>query len=101
MGQQKINEVNIVNTMNILTVKACKGFRKGEYTKTQRHKIKVYQSGTTLTAVITNTIGAKGVGVAKCNPKDKFNLEFGLRLAEYRARENFYKNLVEMHIKGC
>jgi len=101
MSQQKISEVNIVNTMNIRTVKVCKGFRKGEYVKTQMHKIKVYQSGTTLTALITNTRGAKGVGVARCNPKDNFNLEFGLHLAEYRAREDFYKSLAEMYIKGC
>ena len=104
MSQQKISEVNIVNTMNISTVKMCKGFKKGEYVKTQRHKVKVYQSGTTLTTltmVITNARGAKGVGVAKCNPKDKFNLEFGLHLAEYRAREDFYKSLAEMYIKGC
>lgn len=93
MSQMKIFELSIVNTMDITTIKECKGMKKGIHFKKQVHHLKFYRNDRNITAVMTNKNGKiKGVGIAKCNPKDKFDIEKGLQLAEMRAREDFYKS---------
>ncbi|NFO72341.1 hypothetical protein FDC51_19830 [Clostridium botulinum] len=100
MSQKKIFELNILNTMDIRTMKECKGMKKGFHYKRQIHHLKFYRNDRNITAVITNESGTiKGVGVAKCNPKDTFNVRIGLPLAEFRARENFYKNAAERFLR--
>ncbi|HBJ2608690.1 hypothetical protein FDA77_16770 [Clostridium botulinum] len=93
MSQKKIFELNILNTMNITAVKECKGMKKGVHSKNQLHHLKFYKNGRNITAVMTDKTGMiKGVGIAKCNPKDTFNIRIGLQLSEIRAREDFYKS---------
>ncbi|ACO85593.1 hypothetical protein EXN00_16590 [Clostridium botulinum] len=93
MSQKKIFELNILNTMDITTIKECEGMKKGIHSKEQVHHLKFYKNGRTITAVMTDKTGMiKGVGVAKCNPKDTFDIKTGLVLAEMRAREDFYKS---------
>ncbi|WP_243149571.1 hypothetical protein [Clostridium niameyense] len=49
---------------------------------------------------MTNFDGTiKGVGIARCNPKDKFKQITGCELAEMRAREDFYKNVANKYLK--
>ncbi|HCL4466723.1 TPA: hypothetical protein N2D60_003509 [Clostridium botulinum] len=93
MSQKKIFELNILNTMDITTMKECKGMKKGVHSKKQLHHLKFYRNDRNITAVMTNENGTiKGVGIAKCNPKDIFDIEIGLVLSEMRAREDFYKS---------
>lgn len=100
MSQKKIFELNILNTMDITTVQECKGMKKGIHSKEQVHYLRFYKNGRNITAVITNGNGTiKGVGIAKCNPKDTFNIKKGLPLAELRAREDFYKNTAKRFLK--
>ncbi|NFP92378.1 hypothetical protein [Clostridium sporogenes] len=100
MSQKKIFELNILNTMDIRTMKECKGMKKGFHYKRQVYHLKFYRNDRNITAVITNESGTiKGVGVAKCNPKDKFNIRIGLQLSEMRAREDFYKNTAKRFLK--
>ncbi|WP_409068894.1 hypothetical protein ACFLKC_14270 [Clostridium caseinilyticum] len=93
MSQKKIFELFIVNTMDITTMKECKRMKKGTRLKKQVHHLKFYKNGRNITAVMTNETGAiKGVGIAKCNPKDRFDIRKGLQLSEMRAREDFYRS---------
>ncbi|KEI87691.1 hypothetical protein N492_12215 [Clostridium botulinum B2 267] len=94
MSQKKIFELNILNTMNVTAVKECKGMKKGVHSKNQLHHLKFYKNGKTITSIMTDKTGMiKGVGIAKCNPKDIFDIKTGLVLAEMRAREDFYKSV--------
>ncbi|EPS56799.1 hypothetical protein [Clostridium botulinum] len=100
MSQKKIFELNILNTMDITTIKECKGMKKGTHSKEQIHHLKFYKNERTITAVMTDKTGIiKGVGIAKCNPKDIFDIKKGLPLAEMRARENFYKSTAERFLR--
>jgi hypothetical protein len=76
--------------------------KDGNFEKaTPTKDIRFYQNGTTITCVIqTHGIsGMKGVGVAKCNENDSFNLTKGVALAELRARGDFYNKLASYHAK--
>ncbi|ENK1244764.1 hypothetical protein AB2063_002977 [Clostridium botulinum] len=97
MSQKKIFELNILNTMDITKVK---GMEKDIYSKEQVHYLRFYKNRRNITAVMTNKFGAiKGVGVAKCNPKDTFKISTGMVLAEMRAREDFYKNTAKRFLR--
>ncbi|EJP6471403.1 hypothetical protein NHI66_000652 [Clostridium botulinum] len=97
---KKIFELNILNTMDITTIKECLGMKKGNCVKKQVHHLKFYRNDRNITAVMTNKFGTiKGVGVAKCNPKDTFEISTGMVLAEMRAREDFYKSTAERFLK--
>ncbi|MGO5072386.1 hypothetical protein ACTQ4K_00295 [Clostridium sporogenes] len=101
MSQNKIFELNILNTMDITTIKNCEVMKKGIHSKEQVHHLKFYKNGRTITAIMTDKIGMiKGVGIAKCNPKDTFDIGTGTALAEIRAREDFYKNTAERFLRG-
>ncbi|QDY27088.1 hypothetical protein [Clostridium botulinum] len=91
--QIKIYELDVKNTMNINTIKELKGFKKGNFVKHQNHNIKFFKNNRIITCVISNKIGDKGVGVSKCHPNDSFNITYGAKLAEVRARVDFYKNI--------
>jgi len=100
MSQKKIVELRILNTIDITKIKNCEGMEKDIYSKEQVHHLKFYKNGRNVTAVMTNKLGTiKGVGIAKCNPKDTFDIETGLILAEMRARENFYKSTAKRFLR--
>ncbi|ACQ51791.1 hypothetical protein FDF29_11815 [Clostridium botulinum] len=100
MSQKKIFELRILNTMDIRTMKECKGMKKGFHYKRQIHHLKFYRNDRNITAVITNESRTiKGIGIAKCNPKDKFDIRKGLQLSEIRARGDFYKNTAERFLR--
>ncbi|EPY2295882.1 hypothetical protein ACXATC_003552 [Clostridium sporogenes] len=100
MSQNKIFELNILNTMDIIKIKNCEGMKKDIYSKEQVHHLKFYKNGRNITAVMTNKLGEiKGVGIAKCNPKDTFDIGTGTALAEMRAREDFYKNTAKRFLR--
>lgn len=75
----------------------------GSGNKDKRTPVKTitfYQNGTTITCVFVSESCHKGVGVARCSPKDTFDIYKGVTIAELRARENFYKNLCNSFIDG-
>lgn len=47
--------------------------------------------GTTVAVLTVNETGQKFRGVAHCNPSDFFNQEIGEKIAEARARKQFFK----------
>ena len=92
-----IGFLNTKETMN------CKGEWKfkgleSETEKCNSRSLKYYRNKNVITCVLRSN-GKKAIGIAKCNPKDKFNYYDGVLIAELRARENFYKITVENHIK--
>lgn len=59
------------------------------------HQIfRFYQTKKTITCVLTDKNGNKGVGIAKCNPIDDFDANIGIQLSELRAREDYMHNIV-------
>ena len=44
--------------------------------------------------------GLKGVGMAKCNPEDSFNLTYGMTLARLRAIDDAYSKYNDFGIDG-
>ena len=38
----------------------------------------------------------RGVGISKCNPKDRFDMYTGLMIAEYRAKIELYKSNIKI-----
>lgn len=90
--QMKLAEVSSLESMNVKVKLAIAGLHGG---KVQNKKdIRWYQNGNIITCVTTGT-HSKGVGIAKCSPKDKFDHIKGMRIAEIRARADFYNNLVK------
>lgn len=53
-----------------------------------------YRNGNVVTCVVESG-RHKGVGIAKCNPKDKFNYDKGCELAEARANINFHESIAK------
>lgn len=85
-----IGYLNIKETMEYEGEFNIKGLdTKGK--KVNTRKMAYYKNKNVITCVIKKG-SLKGVGIAKCNPKDKFDYHTGMVLAELRARENYYKN---------
>ena len=47
--------------------------------------------GTTVAVLTVNETGQKFRGIAHCNPSDFYNQEIGEKIAESRARKQFFK----------
>ena len=47
--------------------------------------------GTTVAVLTVNETGQKFRGIAHCNPSDFYNQEIGEKIAEARARKQFFK----------
>ena len=73
------------------------GFTKETERKNFRN-LKFYRNNNAITCVLESK-GIKAIGIAKCNPRDKFNYYDGMVIAETRARENFYKIIAERHLE--
>lgn len=85
-----IGYLNIKETMEYEGEFNIKGFEiNGE--KVNRRKMTYYKNKNVITCVIKKG-SLKGVGIAKCNPRDKFDYHTGMVLAELRAKEDYYKN---------
>lgn len=70
---------------------------KKELTKRFKHEYQYFQNGTTITCISINSkYGFKAIGIAKCNPKDKFDLEKGMRISEIRCKSDYYKQLANL-----
>lgn len=67
--------------------------RKGNI-QVVEHDYKYYQNGNAVICTMTNQ-ETKGVGIAKCHPRDNFNLRKGLVMAELRATADFYTNMAK------
>lgn len=50
----------------------------------------------TCTCIIKSHGEVKGIGVARCNPKEKFDLGKGITIAEYRAKINQYEKNIKI-----
>lgn len=55
-------------------------------------EFKFYRNGNAITCILKSG-SIKVIGISRCNPEDTFNYSYGMQLAEYRARANFYKEL--------
>lgn len=86
-------------TIESNAVMQIEGFKDNTY-KCRERTIKFYRNKNVITCVIkTDGSRFKAIGVARCNPKDRFDYSTGIILSELRARENLYKGIVERHIE--
>jgi hypothetical protein len=97
MSNKKVGSLNV----------AIRIMYKGEMPKTFRNegdkeiKYKYFYfenlEKRTCTCVIksAHTGEKQAVGIARCNPKDKFSLEKGLCIAEYRAKIALYQENIK------
>ena len=86
-------------TIESNAVMKIEGFKDNTY-KCRERTIKFYRNKNVITCVIkTDGSRFKAIGVARCNPKDRFDYSTGIILSELRARENLYKGIVERHIE--
>jgi len=70
-------------------------FKGGERVKDKGiDTFKYYQNRNTITCILTFE-DIKAIGIAKCSPKDKFNLSHGVKLSEMRAKQDFYRILAK------
>lgn len=86
-------------TIESNAVMQIEGF-KDSTCKCRERTIKFYRNKNVITCVIkTDGSRFQAIGVARCNPKDRFDYPTGIILSELRARENLYKSTVERHIE--
>lgn len=60
-----------------------------------------YKDGFKTTCIMTSKemYGVSGVGVARCNSDiDEYNIDFGMTLANLRAKSDYYKKLADKYI---
>lgn len=89
--QTKVGEIKFKETMEGTQSMNIPGYPK-EFKKSNLRTMKYYRNKNVITCVMTKG-GFKGVGIAKCNSKDNFDYSKGIRLAEMRARSNYYKDI--------
>lgn len=97
MSNKKVGSLKVKNTLSfngdMPEPFKCKGSKETNSVYIYFQNIK---KGT-CTCIIKSTLTGevKGIGIARCNPNDRFDLTKGTAIAEYRAKINQYEKYIK------
>lgn len=88
-------DIMFEQTTNTIGVKTKRSLDMVKKSIVNKYKLVTIRKGRTITCTITalSLPNLKGVGVARCLLEDEFDVKTGSRIAELRAREDFYRQL--------